>query len=139
MNDHAPEPNVEELQHTAAVAREALLSSISRLDDRVKEIKTHAVDATAASGWGIAGSARVVVELRCGSPARFAQIRELHPQTLARLACCRHRIQDRGSLAYRCPFVFIVPASTQAGHRDTFCESTTTSSCYAAGVLTHAC
>jgi len=54
MNDQAAEPNVEELQQTAHAAREALLSSLSRLDDRVKELKTHAVDATAASGWGIA-------------------------------------------------------------------------------------
>jgi len=56
MSDGNAEPNVEELQQTAHAAREALLSSISRLDERVKEIKTHAVDATAASGWGIAAA-----------------------------------------------------------------------------------
>lgn len=56
MSDGNAEPNVEELQQTAHAAREALMSSISRLDERVKEIKTHAVDATAASGWGIAAA-----------------------------------------------------------------------------------
>ena len=56
MSDGNAEPNVEELQQTAHAAREALLTSISRLDERVKEIKTHAVDATAASGWGIAAA-----------------------------------------------------------------------------------
>ena len=54
MNDHAAEPNVEELQQTAQQARDALFSSVSRLEDRVKSIKSQAVDATAASGWGIA-------------------------------------------------------------------------------------
>jgi hypothetical protein len=54
MNDQAPEPNVEELQQTAQQARDALLSSVSRLEDRVKSIKSQAADATAASGWGIA-------------------------------------------------------------------------------------
>ena len=54
MSDQAPEPNVGELQQTAQQAREALLSSVTRLEDRVKSIKSQAVDATAASGWGIA-------------------------------------------------------------------------------------
>lgn len=56
MSDQAAEPNVEELQQTAHAAREALLSSLSRLDERVKDLKSHAVDATAAGGWGIAAA-----------------------------------------------------------------------------------
>lgn len=54
MSEQVAEPNVEELQQTAQQAREALLSSVSRLEDKVKSIKSQAVDATAASGWGIA-------------------------------------------------------------------------------------
>ncbi|HET8935246.1 MAG TPA: hypothetical protein VFN67_17480 [Polyangiales bacterium] len=48
------EPNEAELQHTAQAARDALASSLSRLDDRVKHIRSTAVEASAASGLGIA-------------------------------------------------------------------------------------
>jgi hypothetical protein len=51
------EPSEQELQQQAQAAREALASSISRLDDRVKHIRSTAVNATAASGWGLAAAA----------------------------------------------------------------------------------
>jgi hypothetical protein len=56
MSDGTSEPNEVELQHTADAAKEALASSLARLDDRVKHIRSSAVDATAASGWGIAAA-----------------------------------------------------------------------------------
>lgn len=57
MSDQTSEPTEVELQQTAQAAREALASSIARLDDRVKHIRSTAVNATAASGWGIAAAA----------------------------------------------------------------------------------
>lgn len=57
MSDQTTEPNEAELAQTAQAAREALTSSLARLDDRVKHIRSTAVNATAASGWGIAAAA----------------------------------------------------------------------------------
>jgi hypothetical protein len=50
------EPNEIELQHQARAARDALTSSLARLDDRVKHMRSTAVEASAASGWGIAAA-----------------------------------------------------------------------------------
>jgi hypothetical protein len=57
MSDRPSKPDVAELQHTAQAAREALTSSLARLDDRVKQLRNTAAEATAASGWGIAAVA----------------------------------------------------------------------------------
>lgn len=56
MNERTVEPSEVELQQTAQAARAALASSIARLDDRVKHLRTTAFEATAASGWGIAAA-----------------------------------------------------------------------------------
>jgi len=50
------EPSEQELQQQAQAAREALASSLARLDDRVKHMRSTAVNATAASGWGLAAA-----------------------------------------------------------------------------------
>lgn len=50
------EPSEQELQFQAQAAKEALATSLARLDDRVKHIRSTAVNATAASGWGIAAA-----------------------------------------------------------------------------------
>lgn len=52
--ERTSEPNEAELQHTAQAARDALASSLARLDDRVKHMRSTAVEASAASGLGIA-------------------------------------------------------------------------------------
>jgi hypothetical protein len=50
------EPSEQELQQQAQAAREALATSLARLDDRVKHMRSTAVNATAASGWGLAAA-----------------------------------------------------------------------------------
>lgn len=50
------EPNEVELQHTAQAARDALASSLARLDDRVKHMRSTAVEASTASGLGLAAA-----------------------------------------------------------------------------------
>lgn len=84
MSEQTSEPNVAELQHTAQAAREALASSLARLDDRVKHMRSTAVNATAASGWGIAAAAAwwlsSAVDRRSHAPA-FAR----RPSFAARL------------------------------------------------------
>jgi|GEM_PF-5335286 len=57
ISEQQHEPSELELQQQAQAAREALASSLSRLDDRVKHIRSTAVNATAASGWGLAAAA----------------------------------------------------------------------------------
>jgi hypothetical protein len=57
VSEQQHEPSEQELQQQAQAAREALASSLARLDDRVKHIRSAAVNATAASGWGIAAAA----------------------------------------------------------------------------------
>jgi hypothetical protein len=56
MSERSSEPDVAELQRSAQTARDALVSSIARLDDRVKHMRSTAVNATAASAWGIAAA-----------------------------------------------------------------------------------
>ena len=56
VNNEVHEPSEQELQQQAQAARDALASSLARLDDRVKHIRSTAVNATAASGWGVAAA-----------------------------------------------------------------------------------
>lgn len=79
------EPSEQELQQQAQAAREALATSLARLDDRVKHMRSTAVNATAASGWGIAAACawwlsfaikpkREELPLRHARPSFFATV-----------------------------------------------------------------
>lgn len=68
MSDRPSRPDVAELQQTAQIARDQLMRSIGRLDNRVKRMASTAVDATAASGWGIAAASALWISIAIDRP-----------------------------------------------------------------------
>lgn len=85
ISEQPIEPSEQELQERAQAAREALASSLARLDDRVKQMRSTALNATAASGWGLAAACALWVsfaikpkrkreELPARRPSLFASV-----------------------------------------------------------------
>ena len=68
MTERYSEPSAAELQHTALAAREQLIDSLGRLDQRVKHLAGTAANASAASGWGIAAACAWWVSATLGRP-----------------------------------------------------------------------